>query len=434
MVRNNKETDNYFIPINVIGVPASGISGLSVELQELVLSAKMISGSERLLKLLIDWWISQERDIELPEIFEHKKSAELIEWLKGRDKKTVLLATGDPLWFGIGRYLSNHFPTDQLIFHPSTTSLQEAFARLGKPWQDTNWISLHGRDPDPFLKLLKKSPNTIGILTDPNKGGANEVRELLESCSLHKQFNFWIFERLGHSEERILNISPDEQIPELDPLHLVVLIKKQKSITKNEPLPLFGLEDSFYLQHDDRPSLMTKKEIRVQVLADLELPESGVIWDIGAGVGSIGLEAIRIRPNLKLLSIEKRLGGKELINANASLLSVYPSKVLEEEALEVLNNEKIPDNLKGPCRVILGGGNSEKILLLNKILDLLTSDGIVVIPLATLEQLDKVLSLLKERGCKSKVSHHQAYRGIPLLQGTRLQPMNPVFIIKVKLR
>jgi len=422
------------IPINVIGVPASGISGLPLGLQELVLSAKMISGSKRLLEVLKDWLVSNGRGNALPDIFETNKTIELISWLKKRDKETVLLASGDPLWFGIGRYLLNHFPTDQLIFHPSTTSLQEAFARLGRPWQDAVWASLHGRDPDSLIKLLQKSPNAIGILTDPKKGGATEVRELLKSLDLNDKFSFWIFENLGHKKERVLKISPNEKIPELDPLHLVILIKEKTSKIKKKELPLFGLEDSFYSQYDDRPSLMTKREVRIQVLADLELPETGILWDIGAGIGSIGLEALRIRPKLKLLSIEKRLGGKELINANASLLSVFPAKVFEKEALDLLDKGDIPSQLKIPNRVVLGGGNSEKLLLLDKILSLIASDGIIVIPLATLEKLDKILSLLKERGCNTKISQHQAYRGVPLLQGTRLQPMNPVFIVKVKLK
>ncbi len=242
----------------------------------------------------------------------------------------------------------------------------------------------------------------------------------------------WIFEKLGHKDERILNISQNEKIPELDPLHLVVLIKEKKSTIKKKDLPLFGLEDSCYFQHDDRPSLMTKREIRIQVLADLELPESGVIWDIGAGVGSIGLEALRIRPSLKLLSIEKRLGGKELINANASQLSVFPSKVVEAEALDFLEKGNMPSQVKSPSRVILGGGNIEKLLLLDKVLVHITSGGIIVIPLATLEQLGKVLSFLEGKDCITKVSQHLAFRGVDLLKGTRLQPINPVFIVKVK--
>ena len=68
-------------------------------------------------------------------------------------------------------------------------------------------------------------------------------------------------------------------------------------------LPLFGIEDGVFQQSEDRPGLMTKREIRVQILSELELPHEGIFWDIGAGVGTIGLEALRIRPKLKLLLV-----------------------------------------------------------------------------------------------------------------------------------
>ena len=86
----------------------------------------------------------------------------------------------------------------------------------------------------------------------------------------------------------------------------MLVYEKSSKINANE-LPLFGINDGVFIQHEDRPGLMTKREIRIQILADLELPMEGVIWDIGAGVGSIGIEALRIRPKLKLLSIEKRM-------------------------------------------------------------------------------------------------------------------------------
>ncbi|AAQ00386.1 MULTISPECIES: bifunctional cobalt-precorrin-7 (C(5))-methyltransferase/cobalt-precorrin-6B (C(15))-methyltransferase [Prochlorococcus] len=434
MLRNNINSDKAFLPINVVGVTASGVFGLPLELQQLILSAKNISAPKRILNNFVEWWEHQAANAPSPELFPSDKPNELIEWLKQRNQKTVLLASGDPLWFGIGRVLLNHFPSEQLIFHPSPTSLQLAFAQLKRPWQDTSWISLHGRDASPLFNLLQQRPNAIGILIDPNKGGANEVREILHSSELEDQYAFWIFEKLGHKEERIFRIFSNEKLSKLDPLHLVVLIKEKKIIKTKKELPLFGIEDGFYLQHADRPGLMTKREVRTQVLADLELPETGVIWDIGAGVGTIGLEALRLRPNLKLLMIEKRIGGKELINENAKRLSVKPEIVIEGEALNFLEKESIPIHISKPNRVILGGGNSRKDTLLKIILSFIQPLGIIVIPLATLEHLEKTILVLKEAGCDVKISQHQNFRGVPLMQGTRLLPMNPVFIIKGKLK
>ncbi|WP_052043770.1 MULTISPECIES: bifunctional cobalt-precorrin-7 (C(5))-methyltransferase/cobalt-precorrin-6B (C(15))-methyltransferase [unclassified Prochlorococcus] len=432
MVRNNKNKAKEGISIDIIGVSASGVADLSSRLQGIVLSARNISAPRRLLISLKDWWNKQNSSNPFPIFFATDNPGEFINWLNEQDQKTVVLASGDPLWFGIGRILLKNFPSEKLVFHPSPTSLQLAFSRLAIPWQDAHWISLHGRETTPLTKLLQKRPNTIGILTDPNRGGAQEVRAILAACELENIYSFWIFENLGHKQERTYRISPKEELPLLDPLHLVVLIKDKEPFISKKDIPLFGIEDGFYLSYQDRPGLMTKREIRIQLLADLELPETGVIWDIGAGVGTIGLEALRLRPKLELLSIEKRLGGEELIKLNARRLAVFPRKIIEADALSILEKEAIPSQLAQPNRVILGGGGSEKINLLNEIIARIKPTGIIVIPLATIENLEKIANLLKKKGFQLKISQHQNLRGVSLKEGTRLNPMNPVFIIKGK--
>lgn len=421
--------------IHVIGVSGGGVKDLSESLQELILSTKKISAPKRMISSFVEWWKKNSSSKSLPELYTNDKTTEVISWLKKQTQKTILFSSGDPLWFGIGRTLLEEFDQNQLIFHPSPTSLQLAFARLGKPWQDTSWVSLHGRDSTIFQKLLQQKPKSIGILADPKNSSIEEVRILLKTFELEKIYQFWIFEQLGGPKEYIQRLLPSQKTPiDIDPLHLIVLIKEEKDSIKIESLPLFGIADSEYIQYKDRPGLLTKREVRIQILADLELPKAGIIWDIGAGVGSIGLEALRISPKLKLMSLERRLGGKELINSNAENLSVKPYKVIESELLEAIKEKKIPDKLLYPDRVILGGGGSERNILLKEILKRIKSKGIIVIPLATLEAIGEIKQVLEKAGCLLKISQHQSFRGIPLAKGTRLAPMNPVFIVKAKIK
>ena len=149
-------------------------------------------------------------------------------------------------------------------------------------------------------------------------------------------------------------------------------------------------------------------------------------------VGSIGLEALRISPKIKLMAIEKRLGGKELIEANAKRLGVTPNIILEDNALEILRELQLPNNLIRPDRVVLGGGGINRNELLNMILNLLEDQGIVVIPLSTLEAISELQSILKLSSLDVKISQHQSWRGVPLAAGTRMSPVNPVFIIKAE--
>ena len=421
--------------IHVIGIDASGFQSLSFPLQELILSAERIAAPSRILNSLPKWWASLNKNNPTPELVSSDKTSELISLLDKKDKKTILLASGDPLWFGIGRLLVEKIPKERLFFYPSPTSLQLAFARLGRPWQDASWISLHGRDPIPLAKRLQQRPNSLIILTEPKREGAQEVQTFLRSSGLERSYEFWIFERLGHPKERIIKVQPNQDLPkDLNPLHLVALIKQENQISDKEALPLFGIDDGVFKQYHDRPGLMTKKEVRIKLLADLELPEKGVLWDICAGVGSIGLEALRIRPQLKLLSVDQRVGSKELIKINASRLGVKPTAIYESEALRILRNKSLPSSLSSPDRVLLGGGGSSRVAILQEVLQYLNPGGIVVIPLSTLQAIPKMEEIFNSIDCLLSISQLQSYRGVPLSDGTRFTPMNPVFIIKSQLK
>ncbi len=434
MQEENQKLNLKSVPIHVIGTDACGLENLPYCIQEIILSTSKLAASKRILETIPEWWESKKGNEAIPELFLINNPSELILWLKEQNTKTIVLASGDPLWYGIGRCLSDALPKNRLVFHPSPSSFQLAFARLGLSWQDSSWISLHGRSPDSLAKKLQKRPKALTILTDPSRGGAKEVKAYLQSSGLEQSYAFWIFERLGHPKERIRCLLPNDDLSDdIHPLHLVLLIEKEDSFIDSKRLPLFGISDGIFLQHRDCPGLMTKRETRIQIIADLELPETGVIWDVGAGVGSIGLEAIRLRPKLKLLSIEKRVGAEILISKNAKRLSVKPTSIIESEALEILTTMDIHQDLKKPNRIILGGGGSNKNIILEKLLKILQPAGIIVIPVITLESIASQSSILKASGCKVKIQKNQHWRGVSLSDGTRLNPMNPVFILQGKM-
>ncbi len=420
--------------VDVIGTDASGVAGLARGKQELLLAADLVALPRRLLKATALWFHSGIRtppdpaaEPGLPDLRQSDDPAELIPLLQqalDRQLRVVLLASGDPLWFGIGRLLLQHLPAGQIRFHPAPSSLQLAFARIGRPWQDAGWISLHGRDPEPLAARLQQRPAALAVLTDPNRGGAGSVRRILRASGLEAAYGFWFCERLGHPEERVLRVEPGDPLPaDPDPLHLVLLVAEPPSLAADGELPLFGIEDGLWLQHPDRPGLMTKREVRIQLLADLELPPTGVLWDIGAGVGSVGLEALRLRPGLKLWALEKRVGAAALITANAGRMGVSPAGVVEGTAPEALC--RLPD----PDRVLLGGGGAERVSVLEAVLQRLRPGGGVVIPLATVEALADLRPRLESRGLAVRVGQLQAWRGAPLGEGTRLAPLNPVLVL-----
>ena len=413
--------------IQVVGCDGSGFNGLTHAWQEALGQADLVVAPARLLDDL-------KRHVTALSLGSGPTflASDGLTTLLGRLRQAldaresvIVLASGDPLWFGIGRLLLQHLPPRSLRFHPAPTSLQLAFSRLGRPWQDARWVSLHGRDPEPLAQALQQRPTALGVLCDPDQGGALSVRRLLASSGLEAAYRFWLAERLGHPDERLRCFAPAEPLPsDLDRLHLVVLIAEPPEIPATETLPLFGLADGLWLQHEDQPGLMTKREVRIQLLADLELPERGVLWDVGAGVGSVGLEALRLRPQLQLWAIERRAGAAALIGANAARLQVHPAGILEAEATEAL--ACLPD----PDRVLVGGGGRRRDSLLQEVLQRLRPGGIVVVPLATLEALATVRQALEQAGLELGISQLQAWRGSPLGDGTRLMPLNPVLILR----
>ena len=175
---------------------------------------------------------------------------------------------------------------------------------------------------------------------------------------------------------------------------------------------------------------MTKREVRVQLLSELNLPKQGIIWDIGWGVGSIGLEALRISPNLKLVSVDKKIGSKNIIKENSRRLGVRPSLIIEDEALNVFKRNKIANDLLHPNRVIIGGGGANSHLIIEEILKQINSFCIIVIPLISLKSISKLESILKPKVDNLSISQHQSYRGVSIGEDIRLSPLNPVFILK----
>ena len=413
--------------IDVIGTDAGAPASLPAAQQALIRAADHLAAPKRLQPALRHWLNSDQ-----PELISSDDPRDLAANLEAlpTTEAVVVLASGDPLWFGIGRSLSARLGGAQLRFHPAPTALQLAFARIGRPWQDASWVSLHGRDPAVLAPRLQQRPPALAVLTDPQQGGAETVRRILRSSGLEASYSIWLCENLGHNSERVLQLKRSDPLPEnLASLLTVLLIAEPSAAPPQERLPLFGLEDGLFLQHADHPGLMTKREVRIQLLADLDLPKQGVLWDLGAGTGSVGLEALRLRPELKLMAVERRAGGAQLIKANAERLGVTAAAVLERE-VGALITEGLPAGLERPDRVVLGGGGRSRAALLMQVLNLLQPGGVVLIPLATLEALAELRPLLEQQGMAVQISQLQAWRGQPLSDGTRLAPMNPTLILK----
>ena len=416
--------------IHVIGINSFNFEDLSLEVQELFNKVKTIAAPHTYVNKIRDW-VSM-KSIEEKYFYESKSNLDLINWLKSIDNDVILISRGDPLWYGIGRILLNNFSKEELFFYPGKTSLQLAFSRLKKSWQDAKAVSIHGRETNELIKLLKLKEKGIGILTDPKNNNLELIRQNLKELDLQNSYEFWLCEEIGSINERIRLISHQDNFPKgISELNIVILLKKKTSSSiKN--LPLFGINDNTFKTFNDRPNLLTKREIRIQILADLELPKLGTLLDIGSGSGTIGLEALRLRPKLKLISIDKRFGSQLLIEENAKKLGVSQVKIIENDVKQFLNND-VNNLFSDSNRVVIGGCDKEtKIEIIEALSRFIKKGDIIVIPIITYEVLQKVSNCLKELNFETSMNLIQTFKGVSISEGTRFEPNNPVFIIKGK--
>ena len=416
--------------IHVVGINSYKFEDLSFKLQNLFLETENIAVPDSYIEEIKSWC---ERDLEKKKsFFPSKSNNELLNWLKSQKTDVILISRGDPLWFGIGRILLENFSKDELSFYPTNTCMQLAFSELKIPWHDAIYVSIHGRDSRKLVKALKTKPSNLAIVTDSKNKSLEIIKTNLLELDLIDFYDFWLCEEIGFENENIRKLNLKKSLPsDISSLSIVVLTKTKKNYTNNN-LPLFGISDNIFKTFDDRPNLFTKREIRVQILADLELPKNGVIWDIGAGCGSIGLEALRLRPNLDLFCIDKRIGSKELILENSKRLGVKPKFIFEEDINNTLNIRNL-SSFEKPNRLVIGGCNKEtKLQIINTLAQDMSIGDIIVIPIIDIQTIKELKDELEDKDFKTNLNLIQTYKSLSIAEGMRLEPNNPVFLLKGK--
>jgi len=418
--------------IHIVGINSYEFEELSSSVKSLLKNIKNIAIPESYYDQ-IKIWFNKSGNCK-KKLFSSGSNNDLIKWLENNISDVVLISRGDPLWFGIGRVLLDHFPKEELMFYPSMTCVQLAFRSLKKPWQSVKCISIHGRETDKLIKAMKSRVDNLAIIPDNKNNNIELIRRNLLELQLDNFYEIWICEELGLKGEKLKAIRINEELPkDISDLHIIILTKKEV-INCKYTYPLFGIDDSLFKTFNDRPNLLTKKEIRIQILADLELPEYGVIWDIGAGSGTIGLEALKLRPKLKLFSIDKRFGTKEIISENARRINVKPEQIHEKDIKEFIKIN-LSDSFKIPNRVVIGGCNKEtKIHIIKKLSTKMVEGDIFVLPIITVELLQEIKSIFIELKYQINITFVQIQKGLSIAEGTRFEPNNPVFIIKAKKR
>ena len=271
-------------------------------------------------------------------------------------EKTVVLATGDPLYFGIGDFFRRNVAAERMVVFPQLSSIQLAFARIKESWHDAKVVSLHGRPMSHLHPALNEGVRKIAVLTDAeNHPGAiaRELRDLgIADATL------WVLENLGTNEERMSRYSVEKlNGKKFSPLNVVIILRDGADLEK--AMPALGILDAVFEKRTVREGMITKEEVRVLVLGKLALKPGMTLWDVGACTGSIAIEAKRICPSLSVWAIEKNKADIARLGRNARKALAGPLRVIAGEAPEVF--DRIAEL---PHRIFIGGhgGRLEAIL------------------------------------------------------------------------
>jgi len=411
-------------PIHVVGIGLEGAAGLSDTVRHLIDQATLLVGSDRHLGYFPEY----EGDQIVLGNFR-----DTIQMIRTRLQKNsapiVILTSGDPLFFGLGRLLLAEFAVEQLTFHPHLSSVQLAFSRVKIPWQDARMVSAHGRSLDELTQALQQGVEKIAVLTDQTNN-PQTIAQLLCNLDLPSRYQFWVCENIGGENEQIRCFSPEtlitpEVIQTFAPLNVVILLRETAHQSLNlANLPALGLPDSCFLSFPDRPGLMTKREVRLLILGELALQAGQTIWDIGSGTGSVAIEMARLCPSSQIYAIEKTAIGVSLIQQNSQRFQVENIIPVHGTAPDALN--LLPD----PDRIFIGGSSGKLDDILHWCDKKLHPEGTIVLALATLEHLTLALQWLQNsQQWHYRLLQVQLSRSIPIAALTRMNPLNPVMLL-----
>jgi precorrin-4/cobalt-precorrin-4 C11-methyltransferase len=326
-------------------------------------------------------------------------------------QRVCLLASGDPGFFGIARVLAIRLGNPAALqVYPAPSSVALAFARLGTNWEDAVVVSAHGRPLEPAVETCLRSPKTA-VLTSPDNPPERLGAALLERHCPARQVS--VLSRLGEDGERIVHTDlPGLASGRFDPLSVVVVRQATEQVEEGAErgaVVRWGQPEQLF---EHRDGMITKAEVRAVSLSKLGPPRAGVLWDIGAGSGSVAVEAAGLAPALQVYAVDRDPHALDLVKANAIRHGVTVHAVAGS-APAVL--AELPD----PDAVFVGGGG---LPALDATLARLRPGGRVV---ANFVLLDRALEARTRLGamCQVAVSRCQ-----PLGDGLMLRPENPVFV------
>jgi len=390
--------------LSIVGIGEDGVSGLGAGARDLIATAEIVFGGARHLALAAPLIRGQSKPWPTP------FSLAVGEVLGMRGRRVCVLASGDPFFYGVGATLSGHIPPDEMHVVPAPSAFSLAAARMGWALPETVLVSVHGRALDRIRPHLHPGARILALTSD-EEGPAALARLLTEHGFGSSAIT--VCEALGGSDERMRSARADAfnvtDIAALNTVAIEVAASPDARLIAYTP----GLADDLF-EHDGQ---ITKREIRSLTLSALAPKRGELLWDVGAGSGSVAIEWMLADPSLRAIAIEARADRAARVSRNACAFGVPGLQIIEGSAPDALAGLEAPD------AIFIGGGGSTQGVL-DACIALLKPGGRLVANAVTLETESDLIERHAQLG--GALTRIAVSRADPVGNRTGWRPAMPV--------
>lgn len=403
--------------VHILGIGDDGLDGLTAAARKIISNAQMLLGDEQTMAATKNQTAQRvEIGVDLEELV--RRIAD------NSDKRIVILANGDPLFYGTARYLCDRLGKDHFEVIPHVSSMQLAFARVKESWDEAYLTNLANQSLDRTLERIRTAQK-VGLFTTEQTPPGAVARVLLDRQIDY--FYAYVCENLGSPDERVFQGELSEVAAhDFSPLNVMILVRKPGVPDRPAAMMgrrLFGNPDELFLQSQPKRGLLTPSEVRAVALAEMDIGPASIVWDVGAGSGSVAIEAAQIARDGTVFAIEMDPEDHQLISANADRFNVSNLVPVLGRAPDAWNELPDPDVI-----FVEGTGRIVKTIVENAYLRL-RKGGRIVVNVGSLDNVSAVYTGLREQAGDANVWMLNLARGNLQMEQLRFESLSPTFLV-----
>jgi precorrin-6Y C5,15-methyltransferase (decarboxylating) len=411
-------------PIHVIGIGDDGFEALPNNVRQLITDADVLLGTERTLSLVPK--SKAERHVISSDLNQLVAAIE-----KAGDQRVVLLVYGDPMFYGLARYVCDKLGKDRFVVVPHVSSMQLAFARVMETWEEAYLTDLAKHPLDAVLEKIRTAQK-VGLFTTDQCGPAHVAKALVDRHIDY--FTAYVCENLGARDERVTRGTLAQIAKKkFNSLNVMVLVRDPDAPDRPREAVgrrLFGNPDEAFLQSKPKLGLLTPAEIRAIALAQMDIAPSSIVWDIGAGSGSVSVEAAQMASDGAVYAIEMDAEDHGLIKQNAERFNVANVSSVLGRAPEIF------DELPDPDCVFVAGAGREVTRISQAAYKRLRQRGRLVVNTTSVDHLMELRDALQSPSPQPPASSPHVWminlaRGTEQLDRLSFDPLKPSFLLAV---